>query len=78
MAVFCSFRLLTLYVAPRNPVECNGHIMKVSELCYLGGDHLQRDRKVDQFLLDSVYGKTTKVEDAVCFIEQAHSTPNCL
>ncbi len=56
--------------------------MKVSELCYLGGDHLQRDRKVDQFLLDSLFfffdfWKTTKVEDAVCFIEQAHSTPNC-
>ncbi len=29
--------------------------MKVSELCYLGGDHLQRDRKVDQFLLDSLF-----------------------
>ncbi len=56
--------------------------MKVSELCYLGGDHLQRDRKVDQFLLDSFFfffdfWKTTKVEDAVCFIEQAHSSPNC-
>lgn len=52
--------------------------MKVSKLCYLGGDHLQRDSKVDQFLLDSFYGKTTKVEDGVCFIEQAHGTPNCL
>lgn len=49
--------------------------MKVSELCYLGVDNLQRDHNVDQFLLDSIYGKTTKVEDSACFIEQAHNTP---
>lgn len=52
--------------------------MKVSKLCYLGGDHLQRNHNVDQFLLDSIYGKTTEVEDSACFIEQAHSTPCCL
>lgn len=72
--VFClaPFGLLTLYAALQSLVKCNEHIMKVSELCYLGGDHLQSDHKVDQFLLDSIYGKTTKVENSACFLEQAH------